>query len=42
VLETEIMDPAEAEEAVEHLADTFEREKPYLVERWDAVRAEGT
>lgn len=41
VLETEIMDAPEAEEAVEHLADTFEREKPYLVERWDAARAEG-
>lgn len=41
VLETEVMEAVEAEEAVEHLADTFEREKPYLVERWDAVRAEG-
>lgn len=42
VFETEHMNALEAEEAVEHLADTFEREKPYLVDRWDAVRAGGT
>lgn len=38
VFETEHMNAREAEEAVEHLGDTFEREKPYLIERWDAAR----
>ena len=35
VLATQGLTSAEAEHAIEHLCQTFERHKPYLLERWD-------
>lgn len=35
VLATQGLTSAEAEHAIEHLCQTFEEHKPYLIERWD-------
>ena len=40
VIETEVMNNLQAEDEVEGIAETFERLKPYLLERWDAAKAQ--
>jgi len=39
VLETEVMNNLEAEEAVDSMAETYEQLKSYLLERWDRQKA---
>ncbi|MHB8840492.1 MAG: glycosyltransferase [Candidatus Aquicultor sp.] len=40
VIETEVMNNLEAEDEVEAIAETFERSKPYLLERWDTAKGQ--
>lgn len=39
IVETEVMNNLEAEDEVEEVAKSFERYKPYLLERWDKEKA---